>query len=195
MAREETYAAPGRRIGDSRRQGAHAAGKKGAADKPSRGLWALLGLFLLLALLALLLITLLGGDDKEKSSSGGGGKNSSTLTAGGKSLLPVPSSGLEPFVGQTAQGSALQVVAVNGNEGFSVTKGGGDPVYVEWGGDVGQNEGSSFQPKEGDKVNLTGPVEKAGPNAAERLKLDADEARLVESQGAFVNADRVAQTN
>jgi hypothetical protein len=80
---------------------------------------------------------------------------------------------------------------VNGNEGFFVGSSAKERVYVEWGGDVGQNESSQFQPKKGDRVNLTGPLQKAGPVQLQKLKLSQSDAQLVRSQGAFVNADRV----
>jgi hypothetical protein len=66
-------------------------------------------------------------------------------------------------------------------------------VDVEWGGDVGENEASKFQPQEGDKVNLTGPLQAAGPEQLRKLKLSEADAQLVRSQGAFVNADRVSE--
>ena len=190
--RQAVDAPPGRRPADQRRTGAHQLSERGGRKKRGGWLWPLLALLGLLLLIGLLLLALSGSDDQDKA--GGAPGNTNTLTASGKSLLPVPGGGLKPFVGQTAEGKALQVVSVNGNEGFSIAKGGGDPLYVEWGGDVGRNEGSSFKPKKGDTVDLTGPVEKAGPDAAERLKLDTSEARLVESQGAFVNADRVTKS-
>lgn len=153
----------------------------------------LLGLLALL-LLVWLLFSLLGGDDDDKDSAGGGSGNTGSLTVAGKSVLPVPDGGLTAVRGQPAEGKALEVVSVNGNEGFSVAKGSADPVYVEWGGDVGTDEASSFQPKVGQKVNLTGPVQRAGNNVAERLNLEPADARLVESQGGFVNADRVVKS-
>lgn len=156
-------------------------------------MWILLGLLALL-LLVWLLFSLLGGDDDGKDAAGGASESSGSLTVAGKALLPVPAGGLAAFRGQAAEGKALEVVSVNGNEGFSVAKGSADPVYVEWGGDVGTDEASRFQPKVGQQVNLTGPVRRAGNNVAERLKLQPVDARLVESQGGFVNADRVVMS-
>ena len=145
----------------------------------------LLGL-LLAALLAILLISLIGGED-DKSSSGAG-----QLNAAGAKLLPPPAGGLSGQVGKTATGKDVVVQSVNGNEGFFVGSSAKERVYVEWGGDVGRNESSQFQPKKGDNVNLTGPLQKAGPVQLGKLKLSQADAQLVRSQGAFVNADRVS---
>lgn len=152
----------------------------------------LLGLLALL-LIGWLLISLLNGDDAT-DKVGGGSADTGSLSVSGTAVLPVPAGGMTEFDGQPATGKGLEVVSVNGNEGFSVAKGEGDPVYVEWGGDVGTNEASTFHPKVGDKVNLTGPVQTADPAVIERLKLDPADAQRVESQGAFVNADRVVES-
>ena len=57
---------------------------------------------------------------------------------------------------------------------------------------VGENE-ASFVPKVGDHVNLRGPVRPAPANPAQTLKLQPQDAQLVGSQGAFVNADEVGR--
>ena len=146
----------------------------------------LLGL-LLAILLAVLLISVIGGDDDNRGSDAG------QLTAGNTSLLPPPSGALSDQVGETVTGKDVVVQSVNGNEGFFVGSSTKDRVYVEWGGDVGENETSQFQPQEGDKVNLTGPLQAAGPEQLQKLKLSAADAQLVRSQGAFVNAGRVSE--
>jgi hypothetical protein len=145
----------------------------------------LLGL-LLAALLAILLISLIGDDDD-------GGSDAGQLNAGGAQLLPPPAGGLSGQVGETVTGKDVLVQAVNGNEGFFVGSSTNDRVYVEWGGDVGENEASRFQPQKGDKVNLTGPLQAAGPEQLRKLKLSEADAQLVRSQAAFVNADRVSE--
>lgn len=158
-----------------------------------RGLLKLLLLLLTLllaAFLAILLISLLGGDDDS-----GAGSDAGRLSAGGAQLLPPPSGGLSTAVGNTATGKDVAVQSVNGNEGFFVGSSRVDRVYVEWGGDVGQNEASRFQPAKGDKVNLTGPVQAAGTEELRKLKLSPEDRELVRSQGAFVNADRVTEAN
>jgi hypothetical protein len=160
-------------------------------DRRGGGLRKLLPLLLALllaALLAILLISLIGGDDKS-----GGGSDAGRLSAGGAQLLPPPSGGLSAEVGKTATGKDVVVQSVNGNEGFFVGSSSTDRVYVEWGGDIGENEASKFQPKQGDKVNLTGPVQAAGAEQLRKLKLSAEDRELVRSQGAFVNADRVTE--
>ena len=159
-------------------------------DRRGGGLRKLLPLLLALLLaaaLAILLISLLGGDDD------GGGSDAGRLSAGGAQLLPPPAGGLSGEVGKAATGKDVVVQSVNGNEGFFVGSSTKDRVYVEWGGDVGQNEASQFQPKKGDKVNLTGPVQAAGAEQLRKLKLSETDRELVRSQGAFVNADRVSE--
>ena len=168
----------------------HATGaRRVERDRRGGGLRKLLPLLLALLLaaaLAILLISLLGGDDD-------GGSDAGRLNAGGAQLLPPPAGGLSGQVGETAAGKDVVVQSVNGNEGFFVGSSATDRVYVEWGGDIGQNEASQFQPKQGDKVNLTGPVQAAGAEQLRKLKLSAEDRELVRSQGAFVNADRVTQ--
>jgi hypothetical protein len=184
MARETTYGAgmPRTDRGGARRvEGSHRSG--GGLRKL---LPLLLGL-LLAILLAVLLISLIGGDDDKSSSDAG------QLTAGNAQLLPPPAGGLSTQVGETATGKDALVQSVNGNEGFFVGSSTKDRVYVEWGGDVGENEAAQFQPQKGDKVNLTGPLQAAGPEQLAKLKLSEADAQLVRSQGAFVNADRVRE--
>jgi hypothetical protein len=180
MARETTYGAgvPHRDRPGSRRVG-------GAGGSGLRKLLPLLLGLLLAALLAILLISLIGGDDD------GGGSDAGQLNAGGAQLLPPPAGGLSSEVGKTATGKDVVVQSVNGNEGFFVGSSTKDRVYVEWGGDVGENEASRFRPQEGQPVNLTGPLQPAGATELGKLKLSSADADLVRSQGAFVNADRV----
>lgn len=182
MARETTY---GARMPDTDRRGARRV--EGTRGGGRRKLLPLLLGLLVAALLAILLISLIGGDDD------GGGSDAGRLNAGGAQLLPPPAGGLSGQVGQTATGKDVVVQAVNGNEGFFVGSSTNDRVYVEWGGDVGENEASRFQPQKGDKVNLTGPLQAAGPEQLRKLKLSEADAQLVRSQGAFVNADRVSK--
>jgi hypothetical protein len=182
MARETTYGAG---IPRTDRRGARRVEGRNRSGGGLRKLLPLLLGMLLAILLAVLLISLIGGDD-DKSSSGAG-----QLTAGNAQLLPPPAGGLSAQVGETATGKDALVQSVNGNEGFFVGSSTKDRVYIEWGGDIGENEASRFQPQEGDKVNLTGPLQAAGPKQLEKLKLSEADAQLVRSQGAFVNADRV----
>jgi hypothetical protein len=180
MARENAYAArPTRAVGSRRLD---RSGGRGGVRK----LLPLLLLLLLAALIAAALISMIGGDDDSGSDAG-------RLSAGGAQLLPTPAGGLSGEVGKTAGGKAVVVQSVNGNEGFFVGSSSNDRVYVEWGGDIGRNEASQFQPKKGDTVNLTGPVQAAGAEQLRKLKLSAEDRELVRSQGAFVNADRVTE--
>jgi len=150
-----------------------------------RKLLPLLLALLVAALLAILLISLIGADDDNSGSEAG------RLNAGGAQLLPPPADGLSGEVGKSATGKDVVVQSVNGNEGFFVGSSATERLYVEWGGDVGQNEASRFQPQKGDRVDLTGPVQPAGAKQIRKLKLSSADAELVRSEGAFVNADRV----
>jgi hypothetical protein len=172
---------------------AHATGARRAGGTDKGGLRKLLPLLLgllLAVLLAVLLIALIGDDSDD---GGGAGSDAGQLNAGGTNLLPPPSQGLGGEVGQTATGKDVLVQSVNGNEGFFVGSSATDRVYIEWGGDVGEDEASRFQPQKGQKVNLTGPIQSAGPRQIQKLKLSSADAELVRSQGAFVNADRVSE--
>ena len=183
MARETTYGAG---MPHTDRSGARRV--EGRSGGGLRKLLPLLLGLLLALLLAVLLISLIGGDDNSSSDAG-------QLTAGNATLLPPPAGGLSTQVGQTVTGKDALVQSVNGNEGFFVGPSTNDRVYVEWGGDIGENEASQFQPQKGDKVNLTGPLQAAGPKQLEKLKLSEADAQLVRSQGAFVNANRVSEAN
>ena len=187
MARETTHGAS---VPRKQRTGARRVDGRGG------GLGKLLPLLLgvlLAVLVALLLISLIGGDDSDDGANTGA--NVGQLAAGGANLLPPPANGLSTQAGETATGKNVAVQSVNGNEGFFVGSSATERVYVEWGGDVGENEASRFQPEKGDRVNLTGPVEPAGPKQIKKLKLSPAETELVRSQGAFVNADRVTQAD
>jgi hypothetical protein len=184
MARETTYGAGMPRT--DRRGARRVEGRNRSGGGLRKLLPLLLGL-LLAILLAVLVISLVGGDDDKSSSDAG------RLTAGNAQLLPPPAGGLSAQVGETATGKDAVVQSVNGNEGFFVGSSTKDRVYVEWGGDIGENEASQFQPQKGDKVNLTGPFQTAGPTQLRKLKLSQADAQLVRSQGAFVNADRVSE--
>ena len=188
----------------ARSLGDHDGGKK---KKKKRGLlWGLLALLLLVAAIVLL-ASLLGGDDEKKSAAGGtatqqqeasgsaASSSGGTLTAKGEGLLPLPSDGtVADLVGEEATGTGVTVQAVNAQEGFWVGNSATDRVYVEFGGDVGENEAGSkaFEPKVGDTVDLTGEVRPSPVDPATALNIDdADAAELVKSQGFFVNATSV----
>ena len=195
--------------------GARAVGDGGGRRK--RGILPLiLGLLALLAIGALLAALLSGGDDDEQASQsgqagqqqqdggqsaqGGAGAAGGTgeLTASGASILPGNGARVGDSVGETAEGKAVVVQSVVENaenpealEGFWVGSSDQDRVYVEYGGDVGGDE-AEFQPEVGQRVNLQGPVKAAPQETARVLNLGEADARLVEQQGAYVNADEVA---
>ena len=163
----------------------------------------------------MLLATLLSGDDDDASTQSGQqgqqqgqssagqtggpatGAASGTLTAGSVSVLPGAPDRIADAIGQSAEGDGVVVQSVarnaedpNALEGFWVGSSEQERAYVEWGGDVGANE-ADFQPEVGQRVNLEGPVKAAPQEAARVLNLDEADARLVEDQGAYVNADQV----
>ena len=153
-------------------------------SKKKRLLWVLLALVAVI-LLVVLLMSLLGGEEKKPVPAPG------TLTADGHPIVPIPPSGLGSLAGQHAEGTAVDVQSVNGNEGFFVGPNVADRVYVEWGGDVGADEPSTFQPKVGEKVNLAGTVQEASGRELKRLGLPVDGEELVGQQGGFINAEEV----
>ena len=122
------------------------------------------------------------------SAAGSAGKLLGTRVA---PLLPAPKEGLKAFVGRPAFGRGVVVQAINGNEGFWVGTSEKDRVYVEWGGDVGRNEPSRFQPTQGQRVSLLGPVRRPPPDPAKTLRLNAPEAQEVRDRGGYINADVV----
>jgi hypothetical protein len=159
-------------------------------------LWAALGLFALACGVAGLIAA--NHDDHSSARKANGGQQppaaatggQGSLTAGGAGIVPGQTGQLRGHVGQPAQGKDLTVQSVAGQSGFSVGTSPQDRVYVEYSSAVGQNE-ASFVPKVGDHVNLTGPVRPAPANPAQTLKLQPQDAQLVRSQGAFVNAEHV----
>lgn len=190
--------------------GARAVDGEGHRKRRLGWLWWLLGLLALAAIIALL-VGLTGGDDSDERSatpsgqsensgqSGGAGGTTAAgdLSAGDVKLLPVPSGGFAGSVGDSAQGRDVVVQSVvrgqedpNALEGFWVGSSAQDRVYIEWGGDVGTDE-ATYRPKVGEKVNLTGPVRPAPEDPARTLNLNAADADLVSSQGAYINAEDV----
>ena len=190
----------------STQRGAHAMG--GGRKKGGGWLkWLLLGL-LAAALLALIIGLVSCGDDDEAATgnvatqaegaadeagdaAGGAAAGAAgTLTAEGQDILPADVD-LAGRVDQTATGEAVTVQSVT-DAGFFVGTSASDRRFVEWGGDVGDDEADqTFRPKVGDKVNLTGPIKEAPENPAQTLDLSEDDAALVSEQGAYVNADTV----
>ena len=170
-------------------------------DWPLWPLWLALGLFALACLAALLISA--GNDDagdrgdgrsqdRQQQTAAPAGAGEGRLTAGGAAIVPGQAAQLRNHVGQPAQGQNLTVQSVSGKSGFFAGTSPQDRVYVEWSSAVGENE-ANFVPKVGERVNLRGPVRPAPANPAQTLKLQPQDAELVRSQGAFVNADAVGR--
>ena len=202
----------------STERGAHAMG--GGRKKGGGWLkWLLLGL-LAAALLALIIGLVSCGDDEEAAAGDGAaqaeaaaddagdaageaadeagdaagaaaaGAAAGSLTAEGQDILPTDVD-IAGRVDQKATGEAVTVQSVT-DSGFFVGTSAQDRRFVEWGGDVGDDEADQiFRPKVGDKVNLTGPIKEAPENPGQTLDLPEDDAALVSEQGAYVNADTV----
>jgi hypothetical protein len=178
-------------------------------DGPRKRPWWLLALLALIAIIALILLLRACGDDDggdrtatpaettqsvpEEAAPATPEGGAGTLTAGGTALLPAEPTALREAVGQDAAGERVRVQEVVPEEGFFVGTSETDRIYVEFGGDVGETEqgSNSYEPAEGDEVDLTGPVREAPAEPEQTLNLDADDAALVREQGVYVNADRV----
>ncbi len=130
------------------------------------------------------------GEAAGGAAGGAAAAGAGSLTAEGQDILPgsVP---LAERIDQQATGEAVTVQSVT-ESGFFVGTSAADRRFVEWGGDVGDDEADqTYRPKVGDKVNLRGPLKEAPENPAQTLDLAEDEAALVSEQGAYVNADSV----
>ncbi len=205
----------------STERGAHAMG--GGRKKGGGWLkWLLLGL-LAAALLALIIGLVSCGDDEEANTgavatqaegaadeagdaageaaddaagaAGGAAAGAAgSLTAEGQDILPTDVD-IAGRIDQQATGEAVTVQSVT-DSGFFVGTSAQDRRFIEWGGDVGENEaGDIFRPEVGDKVNLSGPIKEAPQDPAQTLDLPEDEAALVSAPGAYVNADSVERAS
>jgi hypothetical protein len=187
----------------ARHPGAYTAGDGGGPRKRRGWLWGLLGL---LAVVAVLLIALLSGGNDENTGgaqpspsadaaapaqAAGDGAAAGSLTARNQSLLPVPSDGLGTYATEPATGRQVTVQSVVQDEGFWVGTSSQDRVYVEYGGDVGENEPQNAEPAVGDKVNLSGEMRPAPEHPGRTLRLADQDAQQVSRQGAYINADNV----
>lgn len=148
----------------------------------------LLPLLLLAAIAIALIAALSGGKDKSGSAAGGA---SGSLTAKGQALHGNDPASLSGAVGQRAVGKDVRVLSVKKGSGFWVGSSQQDRTFVEWGSAAGANENQSFVPSVGQKVDLTGPVQKAPGDPARTLHISGADAQLVKQEGAFVNADSV----
>ncbi len=142
------------------------------------------------------------GDGDDPIGGGTGGTGGATaggaggqLVAGGQDLLPATQAQFgEDLVGQQAQGTRVRVQEVIQDEGFFVGTSRQDRVYVEYGGDVGQNEQGAQVTNDlqvGQVVDLEGEVRPAPDEPEQTLNLDRADARVVSEQGVFVNATDV----
>ena len=189
-------------------------GARSVGGGPEKGAGWLKWLVLLLLLLAavVLLVSLLGDDDEDTAATGpavtasdpatpssgaaGGATASGTgaLPAAGQSLLGASPDVFGGAVGEQASGRGVEVLSVVEDEGFFVGTSPQDRVYVELGGDVGENEqAAAYEPQVGDRVDLDGEVRPAPEDPGRTLRLEAEDASVVEEQGAFVNASDVRE--
>jgi hypothetical protein len=128
--------------------------------------------------------------DAAGAAGGAAAGAAGTLTAEGEDILPTDVA-IDGRVDQQATGEAVTVQSVT-ESGFFVGTSAQDRRFVEWGGDVGEDENRDiFRPKVGDKVNLRGPIKEAPQDPAQTLDLPEDDAALVSEQGAYVNANSV----
>lgn len=173
-------------------------------------LWPLLALVLIGVLLLLFLLLRDGDDDNRASSAAkatpgatapssatpgaGAAGQAGTLTAGGASLLPVAGAGaLGDTVGKAATGKNVTVQQIVPGQGLWVGSSAKDRIYVELGGDVGQDEqpAGDADLAVGDRVDLTGETRPAPEDPEQTLNLDRRSAEIVRSQGVFINASTV----
>ena len=190
----------------------------GAGGKKKGGLLKWLLPLLLLLVLAIVLIALLSGGDDDSERSGatqapaasaapddpssratggaaaGAGAAGTLVTVGDVSLLGADAEAFGGAVGEQATGRGIEVLSVIENEGFFVGTSEQDRVYVEFGAEVGENETArDYQPSAGDRVDLRGEIRPAPQEPGRTLHLEQADARVVERQGAFINATNVSR--
>jgi len=141
-----------------------------------------------------------GGAAGEAADEAGGAAGAAaagaagSLTAEGQDILPTDVD-IAGRIDQQATGEAVTVQSVT-DSGFFVGTSAQDRRFVEWGGDVGEDEaGDVFRPQVGDRVDIQGPIKEAPQDPAQTLDLAEDEAALVSEQGAYVNADSVERAS
>ena len=148
--------------------------------------WLLLAIGLLVAALVLQTVVVFGDDDSTARPST---TASSELRAGGATLLPA-TAGLGARTGQRVVGKDVAVLAAT-RAGFLVGTSELDAIYVEYGAVTGKNERGAFRPEVGQRVDLSGVVRPAPPDAAAALHLTAKQARSVVERRGFINASSV----
>ena len=191
----------------------------GAGGKKKGGFlkWLLPLLLLLLAVIILVALLSGGDDDSERSgaaqapaagaapddpgsratgAAAGGGAAGTLVTAGDVSLLGADAEAFGGAIGEQATGRGIEVLSVVQGEGFVVGTSEQDRVYVEFGADVGENEtAGDYRPSAGDRVDLRGEIRPAPQEPGRTLHLEQADARVVEQQGAFVNATNVSRSS
>lgn len=180
-------------------------------EEKKRGLLPLiLGLLLLLILAAVIIGLVSCGDDEDKSASTTPAPSATAstpaastpstasvpaataaLTAGDDDVVGGDPAKIADHVGDPATGAELKVLSVV-KSGFFVGTGDTDRQYVEYGGEVGQDETSVELPAVGDTVGLKGEIRPAPEDPAQTLKLEDADAQLVTERGAYVNATSVS---
>ena len=164
--------------------------------------WALLGLLGLLLLLSLLAGKLVGGEDDDSTAGNSNGSNAAaaapaagTLTVAGTDLLADRASlgKIGGFDGKAAVGKGVQVQSVVADEGFWVGSSATDRAFVYLTPEARKSNGESgFQVKAGQRIDLNGTVARVSPKGAAELGVtDAEGARQLTGQGAYVRADQV----
>ena len=177
-------------------------------DKGKRGLLPIiLGLLALIILLVVIGLVSCGGDDDDGGDDAAAPTTSApttastpsaptagtgTLTSASQSLLGGDASSIGQQTGQQAEGTGVEVLSV-AKDGFFVGTGDADRQYVEFGGEVGEDEtgAGDYKAKVGDTVDLTGEVRPAPQDPGRTLRLEQADSDLVSQRGAFINADSV----
>ena len=131
----------------------------------------------------------LGGATESGSSSGGQG----SLTAGGRSLLPLSAAGpLGNLSGQAVTGKGVTVESVVADEGFWVGPNANDRVFVSLLPQARGSGGESpFQVRKGQRVELAGNLRPVPANLAGLGVDEAEGAAQLRSQGQYIEASSV----
>ena len=166
--------------------------------------WALLGLLGLLLLLSLLAGALAGNNDNDADSSAATGNRTGAAAgaAAGAGVLTVGSTDLlanranlgkiGSLRGQDATGKGVLVQSVVADEGFWVGSSAAERVFVYLSPEARKTTGESgFQVKAGQKIDLSGQVTRLDKGADTLGVTDAEGARQLQNQGAYVVADSV----
>ena len=130
-----------------------------------------------------------GGGSAGGGSAGGGGASadagSGTLTAGSRSLLPIPSAPvLSGLAGQQVTGTSVPVESVVSDEAFWVGTSEQNRVFVR----LERGSESPFRVRAGENVSFRGVLAQANAGLAEELGVtEAEGAALLARQGSYVD--------